>query len=261
MLSTRYVPGAPLWLDLGSPDIDATGAFYSGLFGWEFQRGGPEVGGYSLFKLGEKTVAAVGPLTAEGAKPAWGTYFHTPDAEATAKSVEQAGGSVRFEPFDVMELGRMGGFADPAGIEFCVWQPGVNKGLDTVTEPGSLCWVELHTPDPDAALAFYRSVFDWAVETLDMTGMTYHMLSPSGGGQAESFGGIAPLFGEQGTFSAEPFWLPYFEVADCDATVARAKELGGTVRMPASDMPGIGRSAQLADAHGAVFSVITSSAG
>ncbi|WP_369228485.1 VOC family protein (plasmid) [Streptomyces sp. R39] len=32
MLTTRFVPGAPNWLDLGVPDIDAAAAFYSALF-------------------------------------------------------------------------------------------------------------------------------------------------------------------------------------------------------------------------------------
>ncbi|GDY55595.1 hypothetical protein SVIO_062180 [Streptomyces violaceusniger] len=148
MLTTDYVPGAPNWLDLGAPDTEAAVAFYGSLLGWRFESAGPEAGGYGFFTLDRKTVAAVGPLTEEGARPAWTPYFHTPDAEATAKTVEQAGGTVRLAPFDVFEEGRMAQFTDPGGARFAVWQPGRTAGLDAVTDPGTLCWTELHSPIP-----------------------------------------------------------------------------------------------------------------
>ena len=109
MLTTEYVPGAPNWVDLGTPDIDAAAAFYGALFGWEFQSAGPDAGGYGMFTLDGKTVAALGPLGEEGAASAWTLYFQTADADATAKAVEQAGGTVRFGPFDVFTEGRRAG--------------------------------------------------------------------------------------------------------------------------------------------------------
>ena len=30
-----YAPGTPMWVDLASPDLEASKAFYSSLFGWE----------------------------------------------------------------------------------------------------------------------------------------------------------------------------------------------------------------------------------
>jgi predicted enzyme related to lactoylglutathione lyase len=50
-------------------------------------------------------------------------------------------------------------------------------------------------------------------------------------------------------------WHVYFGVADADATVAKATELGGSVLVPAFDSP-VGRMAVIADPHGAVFSII-----
>ena len=49
-----------------------------------------------------------------------------------------------------------------------------------------------------------------------------------------------------------------FAVADTDATVARAQELGGTVRLRPLDLPEIGRIAVLEDPVGAVFQVLAS---
>ncbi|WP_413807908.1 VOC family protein [Streptomyces sp. OE57] len=255
MLTTDYVPGAPNWLDLGASDTEAAVAFYGSLLGWRFESAGPEAGGYGFFTLDRKTVAAVGPLTEEGARSAWTPYFHTPDAEATAKTVEQAGGTVRLAPFDVFEEGRMAQFTDPGGARFAVWQPGRTAGLDAVTDPGTLCWTELHSPDPAKDLAFYRKIFGWDTEEMSFPGGSYTVLMTSGAGREGSFGGVAQL---QEGHSTPPQWLPYFEVTDCDAVVARGQDLGGSVLMPAMSAEGIGRMAWLTDAGRAPFGVIAS---
>ncbi|WPB91674.1 VOC family protein [Streptomyces malaysiensis] len=255
MLTTDYVPGAPNWLDLGASDTEAAVAFYGSLMGWHFESAGPEAGGYGFFTLDRRTVAAVGPLTEEGARPAWTPYFHTRDAEATARTVDQAGGTVRLAPFDVFEEGRMAQFTDPGGARFAVWQPGRTAGLDAVNDPGTLCWTELHSPDPDTDLAFYRKVFGWDAEEMPFPGGTYTMLMTSGAGREGSFGGVAQL---QEGHSTPPQWLPYFEVADCDAVVAKGQDLGGSVLMPAMSAEGIGRMAWLTDTVRAPFGVIAS---
>ncbi|HUK73388.1 MAG TPA: VOC family protein [Streptosporangiaceae bacterium] len=260
MLTTNYVPGAPVWLDLGSTDVDAAASFYGALFGWEFQSAGPEAGGYGMFTLAGKTVAAAGPLTEQGASPAWTTYFHTLDADATAKAVQQAGGTIRLAPSDVFTHGRMAGFADPAGAQFAVWQPGETRGLDAVTVPNTLCWTELHTTDPAAAKAFYQSVFDWDTEDVPMGDFIYTVVSPAGGGQDASQGGIMGMTDEMLSAGLRPRWQPYFEVTNCDAIVAKASQHGGTVPMPPQDVEGVGRMASLIDPFGAPFSIITSAA-
>ncbi|GAA1898821.1 VOC family protein [Streptantibioticus ferralitis] len=260
MLSTSHVPGSPNWVDLGSPDVDASVAFYGALFGWQFQSAGPDAGGYGMFTLDGKTVAAVGPLMQEGAAPAWTLYFHTPDADATAKSVEQAGGTVRFAPMDVFTEGRMAGFTDPTGAEFAVWQPIENQGLEAVNDPNTLCWTELHTAAPDTAKTFYRSVFGWQTQDMPMEGFTYTVVVPAGGGEDAGQGGIMGVNDELRESGWKPGWRPYFEVADCDAAVAVAKEKGGQVVAPPADLAGVGRMAALTDPFGAPFSVITSAA-
>jgi len=260
MLTTKYVPGAPNWVDLGVPDVDAAVRFYGGLFGWQFQSAGPDAGGYGMFTLGGKTVAAVGPLMEQGAASSWTLYFETADANATADAVRQAGGTVKAEPLDVFTAGRMAQFTDPAGALFAVWQPGETVGLDAVTDPGTLCWTELHTTDPSAAKSFYQAVFGWATQDMPMGDFSYTVIRPAGGGDESSQGGIVPLSPEMVAAGMSARWLPYFEVANCDAVVAKATEQGGTVTYPAQDVPGVGRFASLADPSGAAFNVITSAA-
>jgi predicted enzyme related to lactoylglutathione lyase len=251
MLSTSFVAGSPNWADLGTPDPEASIAFYGGLFGWEPFSAGPEAGGYGFFLLDGAQVAAYGPLAEPGASPSWTVYFATADADATAKAAEQAGGTVRLAPFDVMTAGRMSRLTDPAGADFALWQPGDSPGLEAVNSPGSICWVELRSVDAAAARAFYETVLGWGHREVPIGPDASYWVS-STGGEEESFGGIM-----QSSGPAEP-WLPYIEVADCDATVARAVSLGARVLHPAASAPGIGRMAALADPHGARFSVITS---
>jgi predicted enzyme related to lactoylglutathione lyase len=51
-----------------------------------------------------------------------------------------------------------------------------------------------------------------------------------------------------------PHWRVDFWVADCEATAAKAEELGGKVMMPPTEAAGF-RSAALADPQGAAFTV------
>ncbi|MFC9927224.1 VOC family protein [Streptomyces sp. NPDC127190] len=258
MLSTDFVPGAPNWLDLGTPDTAAAAAFYGAVFGWEFQSAGPDAGGYGFFTLDGKVVAGIGPLTEEGAVSSWTVYFHTPDADATAEAVKRAGGRVRVAPADVFSAGRMAQFTDSTGADFAVWQPGETAGFETVGVPGALCWTELYTTDTAAARAFYGAVFSWQFQDWPLDAeLAYTVVSPAGGGQEAGQGGIMQLQQQHLDAGTTPEWHPYFAVADCDATVARATEAGATVLIPAMDVEGVGRLAMLLDPTGAAFALLT----
>ncbi|MFI6684661.1 VOC family protein [Streptomyces sp. NPDC050485] len=261
MLTSTQVPGGLNWLDLGTPDIEAAVAFYQGVFGWQFQSAGPEAGGYGMLQKDGRTLAAVGPLTEEGASSAWTVYFRTADADATAKAVEQSGGSVRFPPMEVFTAGRMAGFTDPTGAEFAVWEPRDMDGLEVVNEPGSVSWIELYTTDAAAAKDFYRPVLSWDTRDMPMgEDIVYTIAGPAGGGEQTMHGGIMQLAQQNLDAGSSSEWHPYFEVEDCDATVARAQELGGNVIIPAVDAEGVGRFAMLLDPFGAPFAVIKSAA-
>lgn len=253
MLGTDFRPGSPNWIDLGSPDTDAAAAFYSTVLGWSFVSAGPEAGGYGFWQVDGKTVAALGPLTEEGARSAWMVHFDSRDIQATAEAVRAGGGRVRMEPMDVMGEGWLAQFTDPQGAEFACWQPGRTRGVGLASAENSLVWVELHVPDPLAALAFYGGVFGWRHTEMDAPGMRYRVLSTAEGEQQDSsFGGIA----EQREDGGGARWVPYFHVADVDATVSAGTGNGGSVVNPAADVPGVGRIAWLADPAGAVFALL-----
>ncbi|MER5615508.1 VOC family protein [Streptomyces sp. NPDC002215] len=260
MLTTSYVDGAPDWIDLGTPDLDGAVDFYTGLFGWEYVAGGPETGGYGMFTLDGKTVAGAMTVTEEQAAPSWSVYFRSSDADATARAVEQAGGTVPFAPMDVLDFGRMAGFKDRAGAYFAIWQPGENPGLGAVGVPGSLCWAELYTPDVPAAAAFYGAVFGWesARAPFPGGGGSYTVIRTGGGGEEAAFGGFVPLNAVPTRAVAGSHWLPYFEVADCDEAVADVERLGGRPTLEPTEMEGVGKFANVADPDGAEFALIKS---
>ncbi|MFF1832608.1 VOC family protein [Streptomyces sp. NPDC058231] len=260
MLTTEFVTGAPNWLDLSTPDLEAAAAFYQALLGWEFEPGGTETGGYGMFTLNGKSVAGAMAVPPERAKSSWTVYFRTSDVDATAKAVAQAGGTVPFPPMDVLDFGRMGGFTDRGGAYFGTWQPRKNPGLGAVGGPRTLCWAELYTPDVPAAAAFYGMVFGWETHgaALPGGGGSYTLIRTRGGGEESEFGGLLPLGTAPVQAVPGPHWLPYFEVDDCDATVADVERLGGKLTRAPVEKAGVGTFADVADPFGAHFAVIRS---
>jgi len=249
MLTTDFVPGTPIWLDLAVRDLPAAGTFYGGLFGWDLEITGPETGGYGILRSHGKSVAALAPLT-DGSEPAWTLYFATTDADATTKAVRDAGGTVLFEPMDVMTMGRMAVFADPAGAGFAIWQPGDNPGLEVVQDNAALCWTELYTPDRDGAAAFYHVVLGWDYQDESTPEGVYSLAYPSGD-PALMHAGL------MGVAEQNPaLWQPYIGVEDCDASAATAVGLGATTLMEPQDIPDVGRIAMFADPFGARFAII-----
>jgi uncharacterized protein len=248
---TEYAPGVPMWVDVSSPDLGKTNAFYSGLFGWDAQQvPDPEAGGYTMYFLDGKMVAAAGPTFGPDQHPAWATYVKSEDADATAQAVKDAGGQVLMGPMDVMGQGRMAVLVDPTGAHVSIWQPQIHQGAQLVNEPGSFGWNELYTRDVPAAREFYQKVFGWGVEETEMGDGTYTLFRvdgrPIAGGMDMS--GFLPD-------SVPPHWLVYFTVKDTAESVNKVKELGGTVVDGPNETP-MGPMAVIQDPVGAAFAII-----
>jgi predicted enzyme related to lactoylglutathione lyase len=159
--NTPWPPGTPSWVDLQTTDPDSSRAFYSELFGWEFQVGGPETGFYGMGTLRGHEVAGVGGMQEGVERPVWTTYLATADVDETVSKIGDAGGMVIAGPFDVMEFGRMAVFADPTGAVAGLWQAGTHIGVQLANEPGGLIWNEVMTRDYDRAKQFYADVFGY----------------------------------------------------------------------------------------------------
>lgn len=117
---------------------------------------------------------------------------------------------------------------------------------------GSFIWYELLTSDPDAAGAFYYDVIGWTAASAGQEGVDYRIFSANGTG----VGGHMKLPAEAADAGARPGWIGYIGVDDVDAAVGSVTAAGGSVHMPAMDIPGVGRMALLADPQRVPFYVM-----
>jgi uncharacterized protein len=267
-----YMPGVPCWVDTSQPDPEATVAFYSGLFGWDFEDTMPpgSPGRYLVARLRGGDVAAVGSQP-EGAPPTatWNAYIWVESADETASKVVDAGGRVVTAPFDVLDAGRMAVFADPEGATFCVWQAKEHKGARIVNEPGSLNFNGLNTRDAERAKAFYGSVFGWEILSLGGGAAIWRLpgygdflersdpelrkrMAENGAPQGfeDAVATLNPIPEDQPDVSAH--WSVTFAVDDADAIAERAGQLGGTIVLPPFDAPWV-RMTFITDPQGATF--------
>ena len=54
----EYAPGTPSWIELASPDTDASAKFYGELMGGARRSRGRETGGYRMFQQAGKSSRA-----------------------------------------------------------------------------------------------------------------------------------------------------------------------------------------------------------
>lgn len=245
------------WNELATRDTDAAKTFYTQLFGWDSEdtpMPGDAGGEYTLFKLGEIPIGGLyemkGPRF-EGVPPHWAMYVSVDDVDATVATATDAGGKVVWGPFDVPGIGRMAGLADPTGAVLSAFESGETpERPDMENRVGSFCWAELHTNDTDAAGAFYTKVYGWTTKSDDAGPTQYHEWINRG----TPIGGMMKIDASWG--DVPPHWMNYVAVADCDATAARATELGGKILVPPMTIPEVGRFSMFTDPGGAGLAAI-----
>lgn len=122
---------------------------------------------------------------------------------------------------------------------------------------GSFIWYELMTPDPDGMGTFYAAVVGWTIaapQPNQAGGMDYRMIGRADGGFA---GGVLRLTADMLEHGARPMWMGYLSTPDVDRQVAAIVGEGGTLQLPATDIPNVGRIAMLTDPQGVPFYVMT----
>jgi predicted enzyme related to lactoylglutathione lyase len=112
-------------------------------------------------------------------------------------------------------------------------------------------WYELLTTDTAGAKAFYGDVAGWTMQDAPMPGMTYTLVSAG----ADQVAGLMATPQELLDIGVRPCWTGYVGVANVDASAEEVKRLGGQVRRPPEDIPGVGRFAIIADPQGAVIAL------
>jgi uncharacterized protein len=255
---TRTYPhGVPCWVDVEHDDVDAAARFYGGLFGWTFED--VAGGAYLIASLDGADVAGVG----RGQGAAWSTYVAVDDADASARAVRDAGGTVEGEPADAGSGGREARIADPTGARLRLWRARARRGAQVVNAAGSWNFSDLHTSDPAAARAFYAPLFGWQFEDMGFATM---IRRPGYGDHLEAT--VDPgIRTRQADVSAPPgfedaiawlapaaagepdHWHVTFAVADRDEAAAAADRLGAAI--VASEDTAWTRTALIRDPQGA----------
>ncbi|MEV6649185.1 VOC family protein [Streptomyces sp. NPDC051219] len=274
-----FAEGTPCWVDASLADLGAGRRFYGELFGWTFDEGGgEEYGSYTQAYSDGKKVAALAPKPDGRMPTVWEVYFATPDAAALSARITSAGGQVVMGPMEVRPFGStapaadpegsvlapikvrpfgtMALAADPEGAVFGFWQPGTHRGFEKLREPNAYCWTEVYSRDKDRVDPFYEEVFGFIGSDVEDAGIEFRTWSPRGTepGPETAIGGRSVI---TDAFPAEmpAHFLVYFNVEDCDASVATVQQLGGRVTAGPFDTP-YGRIAVVADNQGAVFALL-----
>jgi hypothetical protein len=248
---SEYGPGEFCWVDVAVPDVDAAVSFYGDLLGWRHEPLGEEAGGYGFFLNGDRQVAGIGPLMAEGQPPAWLNYVRVEDVEQSARKVAEAGGTLLSELIDLPAgAGREYVCADPHGAVFAIFEAGAHKGAQLVNEPGSWIWDEYTSPDLEAAERFYGNVLGWSLQGSDEAGSEENPYYAWHADAQRWEEGVA------GASKGEPAqWLPYLAVDSAEAAVATTTKAGGEVLIEPLEIP-VGTMAVIKDPQGAQVGVL-----
>jgi predicted enzyme related to lactoylglutathione lyase len=113
-------PGALIWNELGSPDMEGSASFYGQLFGWTTT---PMEGDmpYQVILTSEgRQNGGIRPPMSPGAPPFWLVYFAVGDLDAAVAKVTELGGAVLGEPTDI-GIARIAVATDPQGAVFALY--------------------------------------------------------------------------------------------------------------------------------------------
>lgn len=105
--------------------------------------------------------------------------------------------------------------------------------------PGVPSWIAGAHQDPEQAARFYSELFGWESDTRGE-----HLVCTLRGRDVAGF-----VRGD------EPAWRTHVWVESADRAADEARDAGGKVLAEPADVPGVGRTATLADPAGAVFAV------
>lgn len=116
-------------------------------------------------------------------------------------------------------------------------------------EHGHFSWVDLITPDPQAARAFYGALFGWNGREQPTGPYTMFLKGEN------PVAGMAQMSPEMRSQGMPPIWTSYILVDDVDVTAGRVPELGGTILMPPMDVTDQGRMCMIQDPTGATVAL------
>ena len=236
------------WINVLTPEPDRAREFFASLLGWTFveipgmghraQVDGLDIGG---------VFDHAAPGTPPGTPAGIGVMVRVEDADAMVAKVNALGGQAQ-PAFDIGPQGRMADCLDPMGANIDIWEPRQSEGLQAdSTHHGVPSWFENLTTDTDRATKYYTELFGWTAEVQDMGGLKYTSFKLGD----DFVAGMMKITEEMGPIP--PHWGVYFTVNDVDKAASDATNLGGSLFVPVTDIPGVGRFCGIMSPQGVRF--------
>jgi predicted enzyme related to lactoylglutathione lyase len=246
--ASRRLPGKFIWFDLVTRDPVASRRFYGDVFGWTFDAVANSVEDYHVIRADGVPIGGVFTTPVRGAQAGarWLSFASVADLDRSLAKLKSLGAKTLVEPTDVAGRGRHAIVRDPQGAILGLLQSATGDPADDPVGPGEFFWVDLYTRDVAEAARQYRDVGFTIVES----GVASDRLVLMADRYARA--GILPLPPE----GRQPGWLPYVQVDDVAATLARARQAGGKVLREPSAAELEGQLAVIADPQGGVIGVI-----
>ncbi|MBI5165345.1 MAG: VOC family protein [Magnetospirillum sp.] len=116
---------------------------------------------------------------------------------------------------------------------------------------GLFCWYDVSTGDRKAAADFYGTVLGWGSRPAPSPNGDYTLFTAAG----TPLAGMMDLPEEMRRAGIGPRWTGYVAVDDVDVGAALAVQLGAILRVPATDIPAVGRFALFTDPQGAALAL------
>ena len=116
-------PGCIVWHELVSSDPDASGNFYSSIFGFKAEEQVMDELKAKVFKQDDEMFANILAKPSPDAPDAWVFYVEVRDAQETADLAKKSGGAVIVPPMPLPPIGTVAWLADPTGAVFGILQP------------------------------------------------------------------------------------------------------------------------------------------
>ena len=118
-------PGSLWWAELLTRDVAVAKTFYSNLLGWRAVDTLKYGIRYSVFKVGDESLAGLLPIGADwgAVSPYWQILFAVDDCDSLVERAKKSGGSLIFGPNDVPNAGRAAIVSDPRDAVFVLMQP------------------------------------------------------------------------------------------------------------------------------------------
>lgn len=236
-----------IWRNCLTTDPVAARDFYTRVFGWTVLSGGAGI----LLGVGDAVVCDL-MRAPQGVASKWMPYLQVDDVPAAVRRATARGGRLLVGPIPIPGVGRFAILADPHEARIGVHDLTGAHDIPSHRGPGFPRWYELTTPDPEVAAGFYGELAGLRADPRFGVG-------PGGWRCYRADDDGPPICGMGSQPAGEsdtPRWLPYFEVDDVDAALARVVDAGGRVSFGPVDAPDDGRAAVCVDPQGAAFGLI-----